>query len=258
MDDELIHHAAALSQPASPSERQAKPRPSNPQAVLPHSSLSQELTVFVVAAESPLRDALTLTLAERGFSLRHFQTRKEFLTHRTPGWRGVILADLNAPASDNFDFLRRGTGKKGTEFALPVILSGQATPELVRLGFLAGAVDVLPTPIGIDELLAALHRGMALLHQKMAAEPVPQRSRRTVMDVLTPREREVAGLVRQGFNNRSIGEQLAISHRTVEVHKARLMRKLEIRTLAELMVLPKSHPRKPASKSPRNSARRGV
>ena len=258
MEVELIDRAVLLSQPATSSTDYVPALSSIPQTVPTPSSHAQELTVFVVAAESPLRDALTMTLAERGFSLRHFQTRKEFLHHRAPGWRGVILADLNAPAGDGFEFLRRGTGKKGTEFALPVILSGLATPELVRQGFLAGALDVLPTPIGIDELLAALHRGLALLRQSMASEPSPHRPKRSIMDVLTPREREVAGLVRQGFNNRSIGEQLAISHRTVEVHKARLMRKLGIRTLAELMVIPMSHSRKPASKSPRNPARRGV
>lgn len=202
-------------------------------------SLSKDdFTVFVVDADPVARDALTLALGYRGYCVRQFSSRSDFLTACARGWRGCVVASLDA-ADGGLEFLNQAKGRRSTDLPMPVVLTGELTSiEVVRRAFLAGAVDVLPKSGASDELLAAIERAMQLARDRYAAETVRSAVRPPASASLTRRELEVATLVRQGFDNRSVGDRLGISHRTVEVHKTRLMRKLGVRSLAGLIALP--------------------
>ena len=198
---------------------------------------NDEFTVFVVDPNPALRDALTLALGYRGYCLRQFSCRADFLDARSPNWRGCVVASVIQPEGSGLEFLVNPIGRRQTDLPLPVVLTGAQTAEVVRRAFLDGAVDALPSPVDIDELLTAIDRAMQMARDRRAAEPA-RKGREPASDVLTKREVEVANLVRQGFDNRSVGERLGISHRTVEVHKTRLMRKLGVRSLSALIAMP--------------------
>lgn len=193
---------------------------------------NDDFTVFVVDPNPAIRDALTLALGHRGYCLRQFSSRADFLAARAPDWRGCVVASIEQPAGSGLDFLADRAG-----LPLAVVLIGDAcAAATVRRAFLDGAIDVLPAPVNLEELLAAISRAPRLageqrLDESVRAVPAP------ASEVLTRREIEVAGLVRLGFDNHSIGGRLGISHRTVEVHKSRLMRKLGVRSLSELIAL---------------------
>lgn len=197
-----------------------------------------DFTVFVVDADPVARDALTLALVYRGYCVRQFSSRSDFLAACARGWRGCVVANLEA-ADGGLDFLNQAKGRRSTDLPMPVVLTGDVSSiEVVRRAFLAGAVDVLPKSAGNDELLAAIGRAMQLARDRYAAESARPAPRQPVAAPLTRRELEVATLVRQGYDNRSVGDRLGISHRTVEVHKTRLMRKLGVSSLAGLIALP--------------------
>lgn len=212
---------------------------------------NDEFTVFVVDPNPAFRDTLTLSLGYRGYCLRQFSSRADFLAARAPDWRGCVVASVEQPTGSGLDFLGDQAGPP-----LAVILIGDAcSAATVRRAFLAGAVDVLPQPVDIDELLAAISRALQSAREQRLDEPVGNGGG-PVLEVLTRREGEVAGLVRLGFDNHSIGDRLGISHRTVEVHKSRLMRKLGVRSLSELIAL--AMPLEMPLRGRGKTARRGV
>ena len=226
-------------------------------------SSNDDLTVFVVAEDSNFCDMLTLALGYRGFGLRRYSSRRDFLADWRPAWHGCVLSSVALPDGSGLDFLAAGNtptsksapqkpalagGTADQPVTLPVILlADKMEGAMVRRAFLGGAIDVLPTPVDIDELLLAIGRAMtATLARRTARENGGAQQIR--IERLTPRESEVATLVRQGHDNHRIGERLGISHRTVEVHKTRLMRKLGIRSLAELISLPLTAPERSRSR----------
>lgn len=193
---------------------------------------NEEFTVFVVAPNPAFRDTVTLALGYRGYCLRQFSSRADFLAARAPDWSGCVLASIEQPVGSGLDFLGDRTGP-----SLAVILVGADLPAAtVRRAFLDGAIDVLPLPPDIDELQAAITRALQYARQQHLDESA-RAGGEPALEMLTRRESEVAGLVRLGFDNHSIGDRLGISHRTVEVHKSRLMRKLGVRSLSELIAL---------------------
>lgn len=202
---------------------------------------NDDFTVFVVDADPLARDSLTLALGYRGYCVRQFASRDDFLAACAPGWRGCVVASFGPAEASGFAFLNQAKGRRSTDLPMPVVLTGELTSiDQVRRAFLAGAVDVLPGSAETTELVSAVDRAMKLARDRYTAESARPTPRESALAPLTRREIEVATLVRQGFDNRSVGERLGISHRTVEVHKTRLMRKLGVRTLAGLIALPAS------------------
>ncbi len=102
----------------------------------------------------------------------------------------------------------------------------------MRTAFLNSAVDFLEKPVLIDQILNALEKAYLRLKLKEDSRQVE-----TLQESLTPREKEIFRVVAQGLTHREIGELLGISPRTVEVHKGRVMEKLGVTTMAELIKL---------------------
>lgn len=191
-----------------------------------------ELTVFIVDDDPSVRDSLGLLLGVRGYRTAVFANAEDFLQAWQAAWTGCVLIDIRMPGLDGLA-LQQKLADIGC--ALPVIIiTGHGDVALARQAFKANASDFLEKPFDHDKLIDAIDSAM---RQEEAA--LKERQRRDassqLLQALTQREREVMALVVAGKHNREIGPMLAISVRTVEVHKARLMAKLGATSVADLV-----------------------
>ena len=197
-------------------------------------------TVFIVDDDASVRDALSLLLSLRGFVTATFACAEDFLAALQPGWRGCVVADIRMPGLSGLELQQRLRDCGPT---LPVIvITAHGDVAAARQAFLADAVDFIEKPFDGAQLLAAIETALAGLRavaQARASSPTDPSARLTTdrASVLSAREREVMALMVKGLHNRRIAEQLGISPRTVEVHKARVMDKLGVRSLVDLVRL---------------------
>jgi FixJ family two-component response regulator len=182
-------------------------------------------TVFIVDDDASVRDALSLLLSLRGHACATFASAEDFLAALQSSWRGCVVADIRMPGLSGLE-LQAALGARG--IALPVIvITAHGSVAAARQAFLADAVDFLEKPFDGEQLLRAVEQALAGL-------PEPQAAARGT-DVLTAREREVMALLIEGLHNRRIAETLGISPRTVEVHKSRVLDKLGVASVVELV-----------------------
>jgi len=191
-------------------------------------------TVFIVDDDVAVRDSLSLLLGLRGFKTRSFGRGEDFLAAIDPAACGCVLLDLRMPSVDGIE-VQAALAARG--IALPIIiLTAHGDVASARTTLKGGAFDFLEKPVD-DALLsatieAALGRDASVRVHSERADALRRRVAR-----LTPRERQVLAAVIAGRHNREIAADLRISPRTVEVYKARLMDKLQIDRLPELIRL---------------------
>jgi RNA polymerase sigma factor (sigma-70 family) len=193
-----------------------------------------EPTVFIVEDDEAVRDSLALVLSLQGLRTMVFASAQEFLRTWDPARPGCLVLDLRMPGMTGLELLgelqRRGR-------VLPaVVITAHGDVASARASFKSGAVDFFEKPVDNDALVAAirgaLDRDAAGRQEAQEAALLARR-----MERLTGREREVLELVAAGLHNREIAARLGISARTVEVYKARLMEKLGVRRLPDLIRL---------------------
>jgi RNA polymerase sigma factor (sigma-70 family) len=191
-------------------------------------------TIYIVEDDQSVRDALGLLLGLEGFSVALFADAESFLAARRPDWYGCLLIDVRMPGMDGLTLQKR---LRESGCWLPVIvMTGHGDVETARQAFLAQAVDFIEKPIDHDKLLRAIRE--AFSRQRASQENrLRQSEGARLLATLTPREKEVMEEVVAGRHNREIAHALDISPRTVEVHKARLLAKLRVSTIADLVRL---------------------
>jgi FixJ family two-component response regulator len=188
---------------------------------------TNEGTVYVVDDDASVRDSLSLMLSLKGLATATFASAEDFLAVARPDWRGCVLADLRMPGMSGLDLLAAMRGRF-PQLAV-VVVTAHGNVEAARAAFLSDAADFIEKPFDAGQLLGAIENARARLAQRAGAKPpLP-------VEALTPRERQVLELVLQGLHNRQIAERLAISPRTVEVHKGRMMEKLGAESIVELV-----------------------
>ncbi|EXI64327.1 MAG TPA: sigma-70 family RNA polymerase sigma factor [Accumulibacter sp.] len=191
-------------------------------------------TVFIVEDDPSVRDALALLLGLNGLSVVLFADAESFLAARRPDWYGCLLVDIRMPGMDGLTLQRR---LRESGSWLPVIvMTGHGDVESARQAFRSEAVDFLEKPIDHSRLLSAIEDAFARQHLRQD-DAERDTAVANLLQTLTPREREVMAQVVAGRHNREIARQLAISPRTVEVHKARLLAKLQVGSIADLVRL---------------------
>lgn len=194
----------------------------------------QQLTVFIIDDDASVRDAVSLLLSLRGYRTASFACGEDFLRACQPDWTGCVVADIKMPGMSGLE-LQLALSREG--LALPVlIMTGHGDVTAARTAFKSDAVDFLEKPFEDEQLVAGVETAFARERERLAARARNAR-RETLVADLSQREREVLSLLAQGMANRSIAEQLDISPRTVEVHKARVMSKLGVSNVAELVRL---------------------
>ena len=190
------------------------------------------LTVVLVDDDASVRDSLSLLLGLRGYRTVTFASAEDALAAVAPSWTGCVVADLRMPGKSGLE-LAAELDRRGV--AMPVvIITAHGDVASAREAFRRNAVDFLEKPFEDDQLVEAIERGYARERDRLSALGRRQ-ERARFLSALSPREREIAGLVAQGLRNPAIAERLGISPRTVEVHKARIMDKLGARGLDDLI-----------------------
>jgi RNA polymerase sigma factor (sigma-70 family) len=191
-------------------------------------------TVFIVEDDPSVRDALALLLGLNGLSVVLFADAESFLAARRPDWYGCLLVDIRMPGMDGLTLQKR---LRESGSWLPVIvMTGHGDVESARQAFRSDAVDFLEKPIDHSRLLSAIEDAFARQDRRQD-DAEHDATVANLLQTLTPREREVMAQVVAGRHNREIARQLAISPRTVEVHKARLLAKLQVGSIADLVRL---------------------
>ncbi|MBN8285699.1 LuxR C-terminal-related transcriptional regulator [Zoogloea sp.] len=187
--------------------------------------------IHLVTRDAAASGRVVLLASGLHFGLRVWRDADSLLSELDPDSTGAVLLEL-AGAGSELALLDR-LGSLGVD--LPVIvLSRDATVDLCRQAFKAGAREFLPLPAAEDSLPEVLRKAVG---QHVLERQRLQRSRhaRSLYTRLSEREREVLGLVVAGLTNKEIARALAVSPRTVEVHRARLAGKLETDSLAQLV-----------------------
>lgn len=193
---------------------------------------NQEQCVYIVDDDAAVRDSLSLLLGLNGFHTLPFASADDFLRVLDTTWSGCLLLDIRMPGTDG---LALQAVLNDREIALPIIfMTAHGDVPTVRTALKSGAVDYLEKPVDPDAMLAAVRAALeadSAERNKVARAGLSEQRLLT----LTPREREVFELVVQGQQYRQIAAALGISPRTVEVHRARLMEKLGVRNISELV-----------------------
>jgi RNA polymerase sigma factor (sigma-70 family) len=189
-------------------------------------------TVYVVDDDSSTRELLAWLMKRRGLRCEVFADARSFLAGYRGDMPGCLVVDLNMPGMNGLE-LQRHLNERG--YCLPVIfLSARAdVPKAVR-AVREGAVDFIEKPFDYRRVVALVED--CLGRDALAREALERkRACSERLTHLTQREREVLELVVAGRMNREIAEHLHISIKTVEAHRARIMEKLDVGSVAELV-----------------------
>lgn len=189
--------------------------------------IDQEQAVYVIDDDESIRKALSRLLRIEGYSCETFESAEAFFDGVDPRRSGCAVVDLNLPGLDGFA-IQEQLSHGGR--VMPVIfLTGEGTiPATVR-AMKAGARDFLTKPVNGDTLLEAV---LNAFNDLEASEQSPYAG---AVDKLTSRESQVLEGVVAGLLNKQIAARLGIAEKTVKVHRARMMRKIGVRTVPELI-----------------------
>lgn len=193
---------------------------------------SASLVVYVIDDDASIRDSLALMLGLAGYSTRLFADAESFLVAFDKSWFGCVVADLRLPGMSGVELQAR-VRERGSTIPF-VIITAHGDVPMARAAFRAQAVDFIEKPFDDAQLRDAIDTAFAFELQRIdGAEAVSARTEK--LGRLTAREREVLVHAARGLHAKEIAAALGISPRTVEVHKTRIMEKLEVRNIAELV-----------------------
>jgi len=193
--------------------------------------MSDSARVFIVDDDDAVRDALAMLLDAAGYDAATFPSAEDFLEVCSADTLGCIILDVNMPGMDG-PMLQEELTRRG--LALPIIfLSGQGTIPVTVRTIKAGAIDFLIKPVDGSVLLARVQEALAQcsMHKKQANVAQSAAAR---LATLTEREREIMKLAVAGHTSKEIAQQLDISYRTVEIHRAHVMQKTGASNTLEL------------------------
>ena len=192
-----------------------------------------DATVFVIDDDPAVRDSLGLLLGLRGLRTQMFDSAEAFLAAYDPSSGGCALIDVRMPGMDGlalFDTILQH------DWSLPcIVMSAYGDVAMTRNALKAGAFDFLEKPFDEVDVLIDVIQNAISLDATRRREVTATREINDRLSRLTARERDVMQLLVEGHSNRQVGEELGISPRTVEVYKARLLEKLQARTITDLV-----------------------
>lgn len=194
--------------------------------------MESKRVVHVIDDEETIRKAVGFTLRTAGFAVETYGSGVDFLKIADEAERGSIVLDMHMP---DMNGLQVQAALTQMDISMPVVmLTGNGDIALAVQAMKAGAVDFLAKPIERALLLDAIDRAFARIDTAEGRALEEAEACRQV-DLLTQRERDVLEGLAQGLPNKTIAYDLGISSRTVEVHRASIMSKLGVRTLAETL-----------------------
>jgi two-component system response regulator FixJ len=186
--------------------------------------------VYIVDDDEAIRDALEAFLDGSGFAVQSFASAAAFLDAAGSLAHGCVLMDVRMPGMDGLQ-LQEELARRGLRFSV-IVMTGHGEVALAVRAMKAGAADFLEKPFDNDMLLESIRSALARAEPDAAASEASRR-----LAHLSVRERQVLEGLVAGLPNKTIAYDLEISPRTVEIYRARLMDKMEAKTLAELVRL---------------------
>jgi FixJ family two-component response regulator len=190
------------------------------------------LVVYVVDDDAAIRDSLALMLGLGGYSTRLFADAESLLAAFDEGWAGCVVADLRLPGMSGLE-LQAQVRSRGS--AIPfVIITAHGDVPAARTAFRARAVDFIEKPFDDIQLRRAIDGAFEIERKRIEGVEAHKEDAEKLAR-LTAREREILDHAARGLHAKEIAATLGISPRTVEVHKSRIMEKLGVRNIAELV-----------------------
>ncbi|REJ84720.1 MAG: DNA-binding response regulator [Acidobacteria bacterium] len=198
----------------------------------PDSGEEEAPRVFIVDDDEGFRDSMVMLCDSVGLETEAFASAAEFLRRFSPEMRGCLLLDVRMPGMSGLE-LQQELSRRNSRVPI-VFMTGHGDIPMAVAAMKAGAADFLSKPFSHQELLDRIHRALRIGER----EEEPRRREAEVREAyerLTPREQDVMHLVVQGAANKVIASRLGISQRTVEIHRAHAMEKMEADSLADLV-----------------------
>jgi two-component system, LuxR family, response regulator FixJ len=188
--------------------------------------------VMVVDDDAGVRNAMRSLLKSVGLNSALFASAREFLDAYQPSQRGCLVLDIRMPGMSGME-LQEQLNIRGA--VIPVIfMSGHADIPMAVEAMQHGAFDFLQKPFRDQDLLDRIQRAIA--KDSELRQSLGEHARiKSHLESLTPREREVLDLMTQGKQNKVVGQELGVSPRTIEIHRARVMEKMGAHSVAELV-----------------------
>lgn len=188
-------------------------------------------TVFLVDDAAAVRETLAKLIEMSGLAVETYASAEAFLESYDPGRPGCLVLDLKMPGMSGIE-LQAELGRRGIGLPIIFLTAFGDIPTTVR-AIQAGAVDFLTKPVQAKPFLERIQAALAQdIHRYERAQAAMDAASR--LDRLSPREQEVAALLVAGHANKEIARKLGISHRTVEMHRARIMDKTRAANLIQL------------------------
>jgi two-component system response regulator FixJ len=196
--------------------------------------MPRDQCVYIVDDDEAVRDSLSLLLESKGYMVKSFVSAPEFLAAAASLPVGCLVVDIRMPEMDGLE-LQQHLTDRSLDFPL-IVITGHGDVALAVRAMKAGAVDFIEKPFASEAILSSLAAALSRLTTP-SEEDLAKVSATAKLALLSPRELQVLQGLLAGLPNKSIGYDLGISPRTVEIHRARVMDKMGARTLSELIRL---------------------
>jgi FixJ family two-component response regulator len=190
--------------------------------------------VFLIDDDASVRKGVTRLLRSARYKSETFESASDFLTRTPHPGPSCVIVDVQMPGLNGID-LQEALIQRRREEQI-VFITGHGDISMCAQAMKAGAVDFLPKPFGGSELLQCVERALARSAEQRRRSVERDEARR-LLDALTPCEFEVMQLVITGMLNKQIATELGTAEKTVKVHRGRVMQKLRVTSVAELVRL---------------------
>jgi FixJ family two-component response regulator len=188
--------------------------------------------VVVIDDDAPLREALSSLFRSVGLQVRTFGSAQEFLQSGAPDGPSCLVLDVRLPGLSGLDF-QAELAKANIHIPI-VFMTGHGDIPMTVRAMKAGAVEFLPKPFRDQDMLDAVQIGLEQdRNRRKSAGDISKL--KAAFNALTPREQEIMGFVTAGLMNKQIAGELKVSEITVKVHRGNVMRKMNAKSLAELV-----------------------
>ena len=188
--------------------------------------------VFVIDDDDSVRKSLGRMLDAADYSVELFKSASEFLSRPAHPGPSCVIVDVQMPGLNGIE-LQKALIQRRREEQL-IFVTGHGNIPMCAKAMKAGAVDFLPKPFKHKELLESVERALGRSVEQ-GRRVSKKKHARNLLDRLTPREFQVMELVTTGMLNKQVGAELGLSEKTVKTHRAHVMRKLGITSVAELI-----------------------